>query len=151
MCLFEKNVVAIVNWIFWGLCCTYRCLFTDIKPFFTFVKMVISNKYCTKDQTLYPIPNQTNPKWSRIYLNSNAIGNPFKQSKFGYFLQHAHVSAHGHTHGHYNIQIIFLYFHLIRIISSEEMPERLCTKRKQEFNLLNDEEILEHIQHYQAL
>ncbi|XP_034298711.1 RWD domain-containing protein 4 isoform X1 [Pantherophis guttatus] len=41
--------------------------------------------------------------------------------------------------------------HFNRIISSEGMPERLCTKRKQEFNILNDEEILEHIQHYQAL
>ncbi|KAG8134727.1 hypothetical protein E2320_007821, partial [Naja naja] len=41
--------------------------------------------------------------------------------------------------------------HFNRIISSEGMPESLCTKRKQEFNILNDEEILEHIQHYQAL
>ncbi|KAL7981895.1 hypothetical protein Chor_000952 [Crotalus horridus] len=41
--------------------------------------------------------------------------------------------------------------HFNRIISSEGAPERLYTKRKQEFNILNDEEILEHIQHYQAL
>lgn len=51
----------------------------------------------------------------------------------------------------YNIQIIFLYFNLTRIISSEGAPERLYAIRKQEFNILNDEEILEHIQHYQAL
>ncbi|XP_039186728.1 uncharacterized protein LOC120302418 isoform X3 [Crotalus tigris] len=41
--------------------------------------------------------------------------------------------------------------HFNRIISSEGAPERLYTKRKQEFNILNDEEILEHIQHYQTL
>ncbi|KAM6439908.1 uncharacterized protein PHA67_022331 [Liasis olivaceus] len=41
--------------------------------------------------------------------------------------------------------------HFNRMINSEGIPERLCIKRKQEFKIQNDEEILEHIQHYQAL
>ncbi|XP_026522963.1 uncharacterized protein LOC113411866 isoform X1 [Notechis scutatus] len=113
--------------------------YIDIHPLKLEVNKTMNEQHQNFVKSIHSKLRHTNIYKKNVSWGKNGI-NPNRNRTHAYYLECLCNDFQKIVTNHFN-----------RIISSEGMPESLCTKRKQEFNILNDEEILEHIQHYQAL